>query len=40
MVAADMRPRQLQMLTQKVRQIEARQDLRIDALAVHLQRDR
>jgi hypothetical protein len=34
--AADMCPRQLQMLAQKVRQIEARQDLRLDAFAVHM----
>ena len=37
MLAADMRSRQLQMLAQEVRQIEARQDLRVDALAVDLQ---
>jgi hypothetical protein len=29
-----MRPRQLQMLAQEVRQIDARQHLRIDALAI------
>jgi hypothetical protein len=39
MLATDMRSRQLQMLPQKVRQIETRQHLRIDTLAVDIERD-
>jgi hypothetical protein len=39
MLATDMRSRQLQMLPQKIRQIETWQHLRIDALAVDLQRN-
>ena len=38
-LAADMGPRQLQMLAQKIRQIEPRQNLRIDALAIDLERN-
>jgi hypothetical protein len=38
-LAADMRPRQLQMLAQEVRQIEAWQDIRGDPLAVDIQGD-
>ena len=38
-LATDMRARQLQLLAQEVREIKARQDLRIDALAVDMKRD-
>jgi hypothetical protein len=37
MLAADMRPRQLQLLAQEIREIEPRQNLRIDALAVDIE---
>ena len=38
-LAADMGPGQLQMLAQEVRQIEPRQNMRIDALAIDVERD-
>jgi len=38
MLATDMRPGQLQMFPQEVRQIEARQNICIDALTVHIER--
>ena len=38
-LAADMRSGQLQMLAQEIRQIETRQNMRIDALAVDFERD-
>ena len=38
-LATDMRSGQLQLLAQKIRQIEPRQNLRGDALTVHLERD-
>src|SRR6266436_7372585 len=39
MLATDMRSRQMQMFPQKVREIEPRQDMRIDALAIDMERD-
>ena len=39
MLAADMGAGQFQMLAQKIREIESRQNLRIDALAIDLERD-
>ena len=39
-LATDMGSGQLQLLTQEIRQIEPRQNMRIDALAVDLERDR
>ena len=39
-LATDMRSGQLQMLAQEIRQIEPRQNMRIDALAVDVERDR
>jgi len=38
-LATDMRSRELQVLTQKVRKIEPRQDVRINPLAVDMKRD-
>jgi len=39
-LATDMRAGELQLLAQEVRKIKARQDLRIDALAIDIKRDR
>jgi len=38
-LAANMRSREVQVLTQKVRKIEPRQDVRINSLAVDMKRD-
>jgi hypothetical protein len=37
MLAADVRPGQREMLAQKIRKVEARRHMRIDALAVDVQ---
>ena len=39
-LTANMCPRQAQMLTEKIRKIEPRQDVSLDRLAIDLQRDR
>jgi hypothetical protein len=39
MLTTNMRPRQLELLPQKIRQIETRQNMRLNVLSVDIERD-